>query len=78
MLTNCIWRLLIYQTQQLLHAGNVAAAAVYIPVQLQCVTYARMPRRRREQRERERRVCKKIIATRAYQQSTDDGSCKHV
>lgn len=28
--------------------------------------------------ERERRVCKKIIATRAYQQSTDDGSCKHV
>lgn len=78
MLTNCIWRLLIYQTQHLLHAGNVAAAAVYIPVQLQCVTYARMPRRRREQRERERRVCKKIIATRAYQQSTDDGSCKHV
>lgn len=36
MLTNCIWRLLIYQTQHLLHAGNVAAAAVYIPVQLQC------------------------------------------
>lgn len=54
MLTNCIWRLLIYQTRHLLHAGNVAAAAVNIPVQLQCLTYARMSRRRRrEERERE-------------------------
>lgn len=78
MLTNCIWRLLIYQTRYLLHAGNVAAAAVNIPVQLQCVLPMQECQEEERKREKERRVCMKIIATRAYQQSTGDGSCKHV